>query len=153
MKYPFALPCLILAVITAPLAAQLPDSPTGRGGNAVIQMFKDGPSSVTESYMEEKFSQGFLAATSLAERQEWLSQVVDRIGTLELRGVEKTGQFEASISGLSSKTGGKDEVTLEMYSFVRDQAFERRDEKAARVLYDLADAATWKEREWEGALR
>jgi hypothetical protein len=53
----------------------------------------------------------------------------------------------------SSKTGGKDEVTLEMYSFVRDQAFERRDEKAARVLYDLADAASWKEGEWEGALR
>ena len=53
----------------------------------------------------------------------------------------------------SSRTGGRDEVTLEMYSFVRDQAFERRDEKAARVLYDLADAASWKEGEWEGALR
>ncbi|UCG13297.1 MAG: hypothetical protein JSU72_02045 [Deltaproteobacteria bacterium] len=53
----------------------------------------------------------------------------------------------------SAKTSGKDEVTLEMYSFVRDQAFERRDEKAARVLYDLADAAGWKEGEWEGALR
>ena len=52
-----------------------------------------------------------------------------------------------------AKTSGKDEVTLEMYSFVRDQAFERRDEKAARVLYELADAASWKEGEWEGALR
>lgn len=53
----------------------------------------------------------------------------------------------------SAKTSGKDAVTLEMYSFVRDQAFERRDEKAARVLYELADAASWKEGEWEGALR
>ena len=51
------------------------------------------------------------------------------------------------------KTSGKDEVTLEMYSFVRDQAFERRDEEAARVLYELSDAASWKEGEWEGALR
>lgn len=53
----------------------------------------------------------------------------------------------------SVQTSGKDEVTVEMYSFVRDQAFERRDEKAARLLYDLAGASSWKEGEWEGALR
>ncbi len=53
----------------------------------------------------------------------------------------------------SAKTSGEDEVTVEMYSFVRDQAFERRDEKAARLLYELSDAASWKEGEWEGALR
>ncbi len=40
-----------------------------------------------------------------------------------------------------------------MYSFVRDQAFERRDEQAARLLYDLAGVSSWKEGEWEGALR
>ncbi len=53
----------------------------------------------------------------------------------------------------SAKTRGKDEVTVEMYSFVRDQAFERRDEQAARLLYELSDAASWKHGEWEGALR
>ena len=53
----------------------------------------------------------------------------------------------------SAKTSGKDEVTVEMYSFVRDQAFERRDEQAARLLYDLANVSSWKEGEWEGALR
>ena len=53
----------------------------------------------------------------------------------------------------SFTTSGRDECTLEMYSFIRDQAFERRDEKAARLLYDLADAASWKEGDWEGALR
>jgi hypothetical protein len=53
----------------------------------------------------------------------------------------------------SARTSGKDECTLEMYSFIRDQAFEHRDQKAARLLYDLADAASWKEGEWEGALR
>ena len=53
----------------------------------------------------------------------------------------------------SAETSGKDEVTVEMYSFVRDQAFERRDEKAARLLYDLAGVSRWKEGEWEGALR
>ena len=50
-------------------------------------------------------------------------------------------------------TKSKDEVTKEMYSSIRDQAFERRDEKAARLLYELADAAAWQEGEWEGALR
>jgi len=47
----------------------------------------------------------------------------------------------------------KDEYTLEMYSYIRDRAFEKRDEQAARVLYDLASAADWKEGDWEGALR
>ena len=53
----------------------------------------------------------------------------------------------------SPKTTGRDEMTLEMYSFIRDQAFERRDERAARFLYDIAGASAWKEGEWEGALR
>jgi len=53
----------------------------------------------------------------------------------------------------SAKSKSKDEVTKEMYSFIRDQAFERRDEKAAQLLYELSDATSWKEGEWEGALR
>jgi hypothetical protein len=48
---------------------------------------------------------------------------------------------------------GRDEMTLEMYSFIRDQAFEGRDERAARFLYDIAGASAWEEGEWEGALR
>ena len=53
----------------------------------------------------------------------------------------------------SGKAGDKDQVTVEMYSFIRDQAFEHRDEKAAQLLYELAEAKAWKEGEWEGALR
>lgn len=52
-----------------------------------------------------------------------------------------------------SPGAGEDQMTLEMYSFIRDQAFEHRDERAARFLYDMAGAAAWKEGEWEGALR
>jgi len=54
-----------------------------------------------------------------------------------------------------SRTGerGTEELTVEGYSLTRDLAFERRDEKAARLLYDLADAVGWREGEWEGALR
>ena len=47
----------------------------------------------------------------------------------------------------------QDKITVEMYSYTRDQAFEKRDEKAARLLYDAAKAANWKEGDWEGALR
>jgi len=53
----------------------------------------------------------------------------------------------------SPKPTDRDAMTLEMYSFIRDQAFERRDERAARFLYDIAGASAWKEGEWEGALR
>lgn len=47
----------------------------------------------------------------------------------------------------------QDQCTVEMYSFVRDQAFDGRNEKAARLLYDLASVSDWKEGEWEGSLR
>ncbi len=71
-------------------------------------------------------------------------------------------QSESSVSDFESylaycifqKRGtAQDQCSVEMYSFVRDQAFEGREEKAARLLYDLATAADWKEGEWEGALR
>jgi hypothetical protein len=50
-------------------------------------------------------------------------------------------------------SGSRDECSLEMYSYIRDQAFDGRDEKAALTLYDLAKASEWKEGEWEDALR
>lgn len=43
--------------------------------------------------------------------------------------------------------------SVEEYSRLRDLAFERRDEKAAQTLFELARAADWQEGEWEGALR
>lgn len=52
-----------------------------------------------------------------------------------------------------SQLQAHEQITVEMYSYIRDQAFEKRDEKAARLLYDLAKAAAWKEGDWEGALR
>jgi hypothetical protein len=57
--------------------------------------------------------------------------------------------FGKSAKGLSAQ----EKFTVEMYSYTREQAFERRDEKAARLLYNLAGAANWKEGDWEGALR
>jgi hypothetical protein len=50
-------------------------------------------------------------------------------------------------------SGGPEPYTVEMYTYTRDQAFERRDEKAARLLYELSGAAGWKDGDWEGALR
>ena len=72
-------------------------------------------------------------------------------------------QSEATVSDFESylaycifekaSTAARDQCSVEMYSFIRDQAFEFRDEKAARVLYDLSGAASWREGDWEGALR
>jgi CubicO group peptidase (beta-lactamase class C family) len=94
--------------------AQLPNSPTGRGGNKIIEIFKTGSASIDAAYMQESFSEEFLAAPSPAERQTWLSEVVDRVGPLELRGVEKTDQFAATIIGRSSKTGESVEIRYEV---------------------------------------
>jgi hypothetical protein len=57
------------------------------------------------------------------------------------------------IFGGDAKVGEAEKFTVELYSYTRDQAFERWDEKAARLLYDLSGAAGWQEGEWEGALR
>jgi hypothetical protein len=63
--------------------------------------------------------------------------------------------FESYLSFciFEKRGSGRQECSPEMYSFIRDQAFDRRDEKAARTLYDLAKASEWDEGEWEGALK
>ena len=45
------------------------------------------------------------------------------------------------------------DLKVEEYSQLRDRAFEGRDEEAAKALFKASGAATWKEGEWEGALR
>ena len=114
MKRPFIASLLVLACMSGSLTAQLPDSPTGRGGNKIIELFKTGPQAVTAEFMRESFSESFLATTSPAEQQEWLRLVVEGIGALQLRGVEKTDQFAATIMGLSSNTGEKVEIRYEV---------------------------------------
>lgn len=52
-----------------------------------------------------------------------------------------------------SAAGDRPACTVEWYCRTRDLAFERRNEQAARQLYDLSGAALWTEGEWEGALR
>jgi len=105
---------LAVFLVASPALAQLPDSPTGRGGNKIIALFESGSETVTAELMQEAFSEGFLTETSPAERQEWLRQNVERIGALQLRGVEMTDPFSATIMGLSSKTGEKVEIRYEV---------------------------------------
>jgi len=73
----------------------------------------------------------------------------------------KKCQTEPTVSDFESylahcifeKPASGEQCTLEAYAYARDRAFEQRDEKAARFLYDLSQAKTWEEGEWEGALR
>jgi len=48
---------------------------------------------------------------------------------------------------------GTQNLRVEEYTVMRDRAFEARDEEAARALFKASGATTWKEGEWEGALR
>jgi hypothetical protein len=63
--------------------------------------------------------------------------------------------FESYLSYCVFEKGGKNRktFTLEAYSVMRDRAFEERDEEAARSLYKAAEAAEWKEGEWDGAMK
>ncbi len=62
--------------------------------------------------------------------------------------------FESYLSySIFEKEKGRTDCSLEKYDQLRGMAFERRDEKAAKALYDMAKASDWKEGEWEGALR
>ena len=61
--------------------------------------------------------------------------------------------FESYIAFCILDRKGVGACSVEEYSRLRDRAFERRDEKAAKSLYDSAAASQWKEGEWEGALK
>jgi hypothetical protein len=65
------------------------------------------------------------------------------------------GDFESYLSYciFEKRSSSRDECSLEMYSFIRDKAFDGRDEAAARTLFELSNASGWTEGEWEGALR
>jgi CubicO group peptidase (beta-lactamase class C family) len=104
---------LVLAIVPGSAAAQLPDSPTGRAGNTLIQLFSSGPSSVTSELMRETFGETFLGAEA-AEKEAALREAVAAIGSLELRGVEKTGPFSATIRGVSSLSGERIEIAYEV---------------------------------------
>jgi hypothetical protein len=81
---------------------------------------------------------------------------------MEFRALFERCQSESTVSDFESylsycifekKQPASQELSLEQYSFVRDQAFEQRDEKAAKQLYELARVTEWKDGDWEGALR
>ncbi len=105
---------LFLLSVSGSVRAQLPDSPTGRAGNTVIHMFSAGAESITPGFLQETFSGTFLSATSLEDRQAWLREAVERVGPLQLRGVEKTGPFSATITALSTNSGNEVDIKYEV---------------------------------------
>jgi len=93
-----------------------------------------------------------------ATRQVFSQQAGDN---MDFRVFFQKCQEESTVSDFESylsytifeKEEGRTDWTLESYDQLRNLAFERRDEKAARALYDMAKASDWKEGDWEGALR
>jgi len=71
------------------------------------------------------------------------------------QGESTVSDFESYLSYCILEKGkGRVECTLEKYNRMRDLAFERRDESAARALFDLASASGWKDGpSGRGALR
>ena len=59
MRHSSIVALALTTCLAGPAYAQLPDSPTGRGGNKIIELFKTGPESVTSELMQESFSQDY----------------------------------------------------------------------------------------------
>lgn len=114
MKKSALLAIFLLAAAPGSAAAQLPDSPTGRGGNTVIAMFNSGPAAITPQFVRETFAETLIAAATAADLQAALREAVEAIGPLDLRGVEKTGPFSATIRARSSLSGEAVEIAYEV---------------------------------------
>ncbi len=100
----------LLAAVALVATAQLPDSPTGRAGNAIIKVLKGGPEAATAEFFTTYFSDDYLAEETAAERAEWLAAILERFGALELQGVQKTAAFGANIMASSETTGAQVEI-------------------------------------------
>lgn len=124
MKLFQSLGLVALLALANPVLAQLPDTPTGRGGTTIIELFKTGSSAIDSQFMQATFSSDFLAETSLDQRLEWLKDTVQRVGPLQLRGVEKTGPFAATIMSRSSLTDERIEIRYRVADTAPNQIVE-----------------------------
>jgi len=88
---------LALLAVAAVTGAQLPDSPTGRRGNAIIAALRGGPSAATATFFEENFTPELLAEETAGERAERLAAKLERFGEIQLQGVQKTAAYGAKI--------------------------------------------------------
>jgi CubicO group peptidase (beta-lactamase class C family) len=98
----------LLMALTA--SAQLPDSPVGRRGNAILKVLRKGPEAATAAFFEENFTPELLAEETAGERAERLAATLGRFGGIQLQGVQKTGAFSATILGTSAATGTQVEI-------------------------------------------
>ncbi len=101
---------ILLTAVAVVATAQLPDSPTGRAGNAIIKVLSGGPEAATAEFFTEYFSDDYLAEETAEERAEWLGAIIERFGELELQGVQKTAAFGATIMASSATTGSQVEI-------------------------------------------
>ena len=111
--HPFLISLFLVAAASSPATAQLPDTPTGRAGNRLIQLFTSDPAAVTPELMLETFGEAYLGPEA-AEKEAALREALEAIGPLDLRGVEKTGPFSATIRGVSSLSGDRIEIAYEV---------------------------------------
>ena len=97
------------ALCTAAARAQLPDSPTGKRGNALIAALRGGSDATTADFFRNNFSEHYLTQHPLDERVSWLRATIDELGAFGFEGADKTGPFSATLMG-SSATGRRVEI-------------------------------------------
>jgi CubicO group peptidase (beta-lactamase class C family) len=125
----------------APLLAQLPDTPTGRRGNAILEVLRSGPGAITIAFFTDNFDPSWLAGATVEERREELATTLGELGELTLQGVRKSPGFGAVILAASGATGRQVEIsyTLEDEEPHRIVSFEIEQRGEAIAPISLAE--------------
>ena len=96
---------LMLSGLRVPSAtAQLPDSPTGRRGNALIALLRGG-GEVSPEFVRENLADSLFAERTPDEWAAWLRDTLAQLGTVNLEGASKTGPFNVTLLGSAGATG------------------------------------------------
>ena len=122
---------ILLAIACAqPILAQLPDTPTGRRGNAILAVLQGGAEEVTAAFFTDNFAAAYLAEETADERREALAATLDRLGELQIQGVQKSAGFGATILASSAASGSQIEISYTL-----------EDEEPHRIVrFDIAQA-------------
>lgn len=112
--------------------AQLPDSPTGRRGNALIAAIRGGSEAIAADFFKDNFAEQYLATRSLDEWVGWLRSTVEPLGSIGLEGANKTGPFSVTLLGSASTTGQQ----VKIFYDIEDVAPHR----ITRLDFELSDA-------------
>ncbi len=92
----------------------LPDSPTGRRSEAILDALIQLDLDYVRRFIDENFTPAFVGQFSMEEHLAVFSQIHKKMGGIELLGAKKTGEFEAELLIRSQASGRQLRIFFEL---------------------------------------